>query len=579
MHRKSKSTLVGILIAGVFFSLLLSGLMLRYELTKVQGAFANSVNQSTERVKKNLQDFVSADDQFRFLFQVNEDVSEDDFLVFSQTMVSQLPYTEEIIYAPKIRSSHITLEEKKFQRKGYTGFRFRPFLAQQAIETQFPDIIFPVKLIQPYTPYTSVWLGRDLLTFRVAQAVLFDVVSFGKKMQIVFSDDGRNKRFYAFSAVSFVSENQQNGQVLASNIFGVIGYELDLIGLLAESYNSNISRNITLNGRTIINEVAGTGESFFLMAQVDTIDFEGQTFNLRYQLPNALSNIDFRIPALILLMFLLVTLLVYFVVNNYIERQKILDNQNRVIEDQVKQKTRLLKEQATQIQKAFYHQLSVSKELESFSYSISHDLRAPLRSISGFANMLNEDYRDQLDDEGRDMLSRIEKGAEKMSILIDDLLTLSKISRRDFNTVHFSMSKLVNNQVAELCNTHSLKCNIIDVEDDLYADADRNLVRIAINNLLTNAIKYSAKAESPVVAFGATEKDGKRVFFVKDNGVGFDMRYANKLFIAFQRLHGSEFEGTGIGLAIVQRIMLRHGGKIWAESEAGKGATFYFTLS
>jgi PAS domain S-box-containing protein len=222
---------------------------------------------------------------------------------------------------------------------------------------------------------------------------------------------------------------------------------------------------------------------------------------------------------------------------------------------------------------------AVNRELETFSYSVSHDLRAPLRGIDGFGQALEEEYDDKLDDVGRDYLRRIRAATRRMGDLIDDLLNLSRVTRREMVQETVDLSTLARSVVAQLRRAEPARDVRVTIADGLVAQGDPHLLRIALENLLGNAWKFTGRAAQGTIALGATELDGTRAFFIRDNGVGFDMEFADKLFGAFQRLHGvKDFPGTGIGLATVQRIVTRHGGRIWAEAALGKGATFYFTL-
>ncbi|MBO9205150.1 MULTISPECIES: ATP-binding protein [Niastella] len=220
----------------------------------------------------------------------------------------------------------------------------------------------------------------------------------------------------------------------------------------------------------------------------------------------------------------------------------------------------------------------INKELESFSYSVSHDLRAPLRSINGYAQMIQDDHAQSLNEEANRMFNVIRKNATKMGTLIDDLLSFSRMGRKEITRVPIDFNKLVEPIVAELKQTAPE--NIIFTIHPLPGtQGDPSLLSQVFVNLISNAIKYSAKKEIPHIEIGAEIRDEELVYYVKDNGAGFDMQYAHKLFGVFQRLHGSdEFEGTGVGLAIVQRIIVKHGGKVWAEGKSGEGATFYFSL-
>lgn len=222
---------------------------------------------------------------------------------------------------------------------------------------------------------------------------------------------------------------------------------------------------------------------------------------------------------------------------------------------------------------------ATNKELEAFSYSVSHDLRAPLRAINGFVNILNEEYGNILDDEGKRICSIIHSNAVKMGQLIDDLLSFSRLIRSELNQSTIDMQSMVHSLITEFKSSKELNPNVISLHDLPQSKGDTNLIKQVWINLISNAIKYSSKTKNPKIIIGATQNNNETVYFIKDNGVGFNMSYSHKLFGVFQRLHGSnEFEGTGVGLAIVQRIITRHGGRVWAESEIDKGATFYFAL-
>ncbi len=221
---------------------------------------------------------------------------------------------------------------------------------------------------------------------------------------------------------------------------------------------------------------------------------------------------------------------------------------------------------------------AANKELESFSYSVSHDLRAPLRAINGYSQILLEDYENKLDEEGKKLLSRVVFNANKMGQLIDDLLEFSRLGKKALNKAEIDLDIMVKEIVDEQLQTNKFPHAIIAGQLGI-AIADEGTIRLVFQNLLLNAFKYSSKKENPVIEIGVIETDKGNAYFVKDNGAGFDMTYYDKLFGVFQRLHRQEeFEGTGVGLAIVQRIILRHSGQVWAESEVDKGATFYFTL-
>jgi PAS domain S-box-containing protein len=228
-----------------------------------------------------------------------------------------------------------------------------------------------------------------------------------------------------------------------------------------------------------------------------------------------------------------------------------------------------------------HHLEASNKELEAFTYSVSHDLRAPLRAISGYSQLLTERAGTGLDAQTTGFIHSISANTKRMGRLIDDLLSLSRFSRAELQRTTINVNELVNNVIAELSQSDkNFAKTQITVRDLPPVKADYNLLQQVYINLIANAVKYSSLKEKPTVEIGSLKKAGKTVYFVKDNGSGFDMEFYNKLFGVFQRLHDSrEFEGTGVGLAIVKRIITKHQGEIWAESEVDKGATFYFTLS
>lgn len=222
---------------------------------------------------------------------------------------------------------------------------------------------------------------------------------------------------------------------------------------------------------------------------------------------------------------------------------------------------------------------AASKELEAFSYSVAHDLRAPLRSIDGFSEVLLEDCADRLDVDGKRYLKHVRESVQLMSALIDDLLTLSRVSRAELRRQRTDMSALGRSVLARLRKSHPARQVEVIVQNGMAAQGDPRLLEVVLTNLLGNAWKFTGKRASARIEFATKVGEYPPVYFVRDNGAGFDAAYAEKLFGVFQRLHAAhEFEGTGIGLATAQRIVHRHGGRIWAEGEVDRGATFYFTL-
>ena len=265
-------------------------------------------------------------------------------------------------------------------------------------------------------------------------------------------------------------------------------------------------------------------------------------------------------------------------------RRKQFEDENRVIREQLLRaeheaiETRTARE-AAKTRAALAEELELkNEELESFSYSVAHDLRAPLRSIDGFSLALLEDYGEKLDDEGRLHLRYVRESAQHMARLIDDLLALSRVTRGTLDRSEADVTSIARSVAARVARTAPDRQVELTVADGLMADCDDRLLTIVFENLIGNAWKFTGKRSDARIEVGASG-ERPRTYFVRDNGAGFDMSYASKLFGVFQRLHSTaEFEGTGIGLVTVQRIIRRHGGRIWAEGAVGHGATFFFTL-
>jgi signal transduction histidine kinase len=266
------------------------------------------------------------------------------------------------------------------------------------------------------------------------------------------------------------------------------------------------------------------------------------------------------------------------VVTGMVDPASLLFRNLKLSEEKVSRLNEELSESVVKLEAA-------NRELEAFSYSVSHDLRAPLRHISGFASSLAEDYSGCLDEHGKDYLARIQRGADKMDRLIADLLRLSQISRQEMKRIDVNLSKIAFSVLQDLRETEPGRKVDINAMEGIEVIVDSRLIEIVMSNLLGNAWKFTSKTEDAQIEFGVmSENIGQighigPIFYVRDNGAGFAPEFSEKMFLPFHRLHSDkDFEGTGIGLAIVERIIRRHGGRIWAESEVGKGATVYFTL-
>lgn len=257
-----------------------------------------------------------------------------------------------------------------------------------------------------------------------------------------------------------------------------------------------------------------------------------------------------------------------------ISKRKEAEREREAAAEKVKRLAAALAQRATDLE-------ALNKELEAFAYSVSHDLRTPLRALDGFSQALVANYADRpLDERGQDYLQRISRASQKMGHLIDDLLKLSRLSRVEMIREPIELGEIARNIAAELAEMNPERVVTMDISPDMSVRADAELMKVALSNLIGNAWKFTSRRDEANIEVGVEEIDGQRAYFVRDDGAGFDMAYADQLFGVFQRLHSErEFEGTGVGLATVQRVIARHGGRVWADASPGQGATFYFTLA
>ncbi len=260
------------------------------------------------------------------------------------------------------------------------------------------------------------------------------------------------------------------------------------------------------------------------------------------------------------------------------DKKQILDLLLSVYEAAVNRNEHLIQAQR-QLEEMNENLQAVNKELDAFARTVSHDLKSPLNGVIGFADLLQNTYDDVLDDEGKEYLGWIVKSAHNMAHLIEDLLMFSRTSRKEIEREHVDMSVLAGEVVNDLQTTNYQGNYKVNIQDNISTFADPKMMRVVLNNLLGNALKYSQNAENPEITFAMSQMNDKQVMYVKDNGAGFDMNKADGLFQPFVRLHaGEQYQGTGVGLSTVKRIIERHGGAIWFESAIGQGAIFYFTL-
>lgn len=427
---------------------------------------------------------------------------------------------------------------------------------------KFPDLLFNLLQTGSYSwneiagilqqqPKDSVLLGlaafrdKDGLVLSYEESIGLIVRNSPIPVYILREHGVRNGAFGG-NVVSFFEQGRQAALMVEKILKGTPVQE---INVLRNSPNQYMFDHPSLR-RFAIDESLLPRESIILNRPVTIFEQYG-----RY--------VWAALAAIVVLVLFIIFLL--FEINVRRRMEAALKNYQDHLEDLVKARTVALE--------------AANKDLESFSYSVSHDLRAPLRGIDGFSQILIDDYGQLLDAEGKEHLERIRNGAQRMADLIDDILELSRVTRRTLERESLDLSAMAAEIMERLKKTNAGRPVETHIQASMLANGDRHLLEIAMQNMLDNAWKYTSKTPQARIEVGCRQNGAETVYYINDNGAGFDMQYSDKLFKAFQRLHSvDEFPGTGIGLATVYRVIDRHGGRVWAEAEPDKGATFYFTL-
>ena len=567
-----------VLAWGLVASLFVFSITLKYEVEKEKNSFANFGSSIVARVESVFGTIDKINREFSALFYLTDEVDSGEFNFLTNTLVRQNKFIETIYFAEKISAKDKKQYELNIEEQGYTGFKVKPFPVPLSDIPNTSEYKFPVKFISPYSVKTSRWFGMDLLTFPVVNKRLSQSLN---RSSLVYATTATEKnRLFASRILFNASGGDDDGDL--DDAFGILLYKIDvknippLNGLAKSDFISmQLDNSIFLEQGSL----GGAGYLSTVFSYDGIINLEGQIIDIRVSKNKSYFQFNLVTPLMILAASLFLTIFAWFVIRSHIEHNEFLAEQNCVIEEEVYRKTKELNKKANELAMAYNRQLALVEELESFSYSVSHDLRSPLRAIDGFSRALDEDYGDQLDATAKDFLMRICKASERMGTLIDALLSLSRISRKGLLLENFSISEMAEDIIKTLREEDPDRDIKVIIHPSITAKADKSLVYIVMDNLLRNAWKYTARQANPVIEVGKTSENGETVFFVKDNGVGFDMAYARKLFESFHRLHReADFEGNGIGLATAKRIISRHSGKIWADATLDKGATFFFTL-
>jgi signal transduction histidine kinase len=588
VHEGLGRTAVAYVVLGA--ALVLTGLAflyVRHNVEERERERFEEITVSTERaVDRRMQTYIDAMLDGRGLFAASESVTREEWedYVAGSDLERRYPGIQAIAYAERVPLEDREAHERRIRAQGFPSYALRP--AGERYE------YFPLVYVAPSKPDNRSLFGYDFYSGRVNRDAMeqardtglprasgkVELEGTGMTGFLVYTPiyregapqattDERREALQGFIVSVFRTDD------LLEGIFGApkADTQVDL-----EVFDgAEFTRDGLLHDDDGVLHAADPSYSAHF-SEIDTIEVAGRIWSLYFStLPSFEPGWRSNLPLFVLLSGLAISLMLFGVTwmlaHSRIQAEHVglqLEAANRQLEDT----NRDLEETNRELEGA-------NSELEAFSYSVSHDLRAPLRSIDGFSQILLEDHAQGLDEEARGYLRRVRDASRRMALLIDDLLDLSRVTRSPLTRQMVDLSALAREIAAEIEKSQPDRRVRFVIADGLAVRGDPRLLRVLLENLLGNAFKFTQREREATIEFGAVTRDGGVAYYVRDNGVGFDEAYATKLFGAFQRLHGSEdFEGTGIGLATVQRIVQRHGGKAWAEGAVGKGATFYFTL-
>jgi signal transduction histidine kinase len=588
VHEGLGRTAVAYVVLGA--ALVLTGLAflyVRHNVEEREHERFEEITVSTERaVDRRMQTYIDAMLDGRGLFAASESVTREEWedYVAGSELERRYPGIQAIAYAERVPLEGREAHERRVRAQGFPSYALRP--AGERYE------YFPLVYVAPSKPDNRSLFGYDFYSGRVNRDAMeqardtglphasgkVELEGTGMTGFLVYTPiyregapqattDERREALQGFIVSVFRTDD------LLEGIFGApkADTQVDL-----EVFDgAEFTRDGLLHDDDGVLHATDPSYSAHF-SKVDTMEVAGRTWSLYFStLPSFEPGWRSNLPLFVLLSGLAISLMLFGVTwmlaHSRIQAQHVglqLEAANRQLENT----NRDLEETNRELEGA-------NRELEAFSYSVSHDLRSPLRSIEGFAQILLEDHAQGLDEEARGHLRRVRAASRRMALLIDDLLDLSRVTRSALTMQMVDLSALAREIAAEIEKSQPDRSVRFVIADGLAVRGDPRLLRVLLENLLGNAFKFTQREREATIEFGAVTRDGGVAYYVRDNGVGFDEAYATKLFGAFQRLHGSEdFEGTGIGLATVQRIVQRHGGKAWAEGAVGKGATFFFTL-
>ena len=591
-------TAIAYAVLGV--ALLLTGLAyyyVRHNVEQEERARFEETARATERaVDRRMDTYIDAMLDGRGLFAASKSVTREEWnsYVAGSELERRYPGIQAIAYSERVPLEERETYVRSVREDGFPSFSLRP--PGERYE------YFPLTYIAPFEEANRPLFGNDFYSDRVNRDAMEQARDTGLprasgKVDLEKIGVSREAGFLVYTPVyrdgAPHGTTDERRRALQGFIVSVFRIDELLDGIFGGQVNPQVDFEVfdgaEFTKESLLHDDDGNfhaGDPSYEphFDDIATLEVAGRIWSLYFStLPGFEPGWQSNLPLFVLLSGVAISLMLFgitwMLANNRIRAERVgleLETANRELESA----NRDLEETNRELEGA-------NKELEAFSYSVSHDLRAPLRSIEGFSQILLEDYADELDEEGRSYVARVRAASRRMALLIDALLDLSRVTRTEMRRRTVDLSALARDIAEELRKSQPEREVEFVIEGGLLANGDARLLRLVLENLLGNAWKFTSKKPEAKIEFGMVRNDrgtpssssSSSYYYVADNGAGFDARYSEKLFGAFQRLHGAqEFEGTGIGLATVARIVHRHGGRVWAEGEVGKGATFFFTL-
>ena len=550
--------------------------------------FDDAVVATQEAVDRRMDTYLDAMLDGRGLFAASDAVSREEWgaYVSASDLMSRYPGIRAIAYAERVPLDGVEAHTGGMREEGFPSYGVRP--AGERFE------YFPIKYAEPFDGPNRELLGYDFYSESANRAAMEQARDTGLprasgKVDLDRFGYLRQPGFLVYTPVyrdgAPIETTDERREALQGYIVSVFRTGQLLEGIFGGQAHPQVDFEVFDGAETtranLLHDDDGTlhtGDPSYKprFQDVATLEVAGRIWSLHFStLPAFGSGWQDNLPPFVLLSGIAISLMLFGVTRMLATSRFRAEQAGLELEEanrELEGANRVLEQTNRELQAA-------NSELEAFSYSVSHDLRAPLRSIEGFSQILLEDHADALDEEGRGYLGRVRASSRRMALLIDDLLDLSRVTRSTLRRQTVNLSALAREIAGELEKSQPERGAEFVIADGLEAHGDARLLRLALENLLINAWKFTQNEPHARIEFGATRQGGETAYYVRDNGVGFDMKYSDKLFGAFQRLHGAdEFEGTGIGLATVARIVRRHGGDVRAEGAVGEGATFFFTL-